>query len=57
MNKDDYLDKKIPDEAIQPDWLDTYQDTTEEMHRLDAEWQQVYKKTKEYLRVLTGDKK
>ena len=57
MTKDDYLDKKIPEDAFQPDWFDEYQETTEEMHRLDKEWKRVYKQTREYLRVLTGEKK
>ena len=58
MNKDDYLDKKIPEGAGEPHWHNSeYQRNTEEMHRLDAEWQEVYKKTREYLRILTGEKK
>ena len=40
------------------DWHNSeYQRDTEEMHRLDAEWQEVYKKTREYLRILTEEKK
>jgi len=55
MNKDDYLDKRIPEGSGEPDWHDSeYQRDTEEMHRLDAEWQEVYKKTREYLRILGG---
>ena len=44
---DDYLDKKIPEGAGEPDWNNSeYQRNTEEMHRLDTEWQAVYKKIK-----------
>ena len=59
MNKDNYLDKKIPEGAGEPEWFhhpSDYMRDTEEMHRLDAEWQEVYKKTREYLRILTGEK-
>ena len=60
MTKDDYLDKRIPEGSGEPDnWChpDQYQRDTEEMHRLDNEWQRVYRKTREYLGLLTGEKK
>ena len=59
MNKDDYLDKRIPEGSGEPDNFNypEYQRNTEEMHRLDDEWQRVYRKTREYLGLLTGEKK
>jgi hypothetical protein len=56
MKPEDYLDKKIPEEAREPDWHNSeYQRDTEKMHRLDAEWQEVYQKTMKYLKRLGGN--
>ena len=48
MNKDDYLDKKIPEGTGEPSWFNPYREKrlTQLMHKLQDRWDRVYRKIK-----------
>jgi len=59
MNKDDYLDKKIPEGSGEPDWFtvpdkdlshlewfNPQRELTKRMHELQDRWNLVYRKIK-----------